>query len=445
MRTRTIVCTAALALVGALVACGDSEAPVGFDGPEVAAAECARGDREPCTCPDAKASTKTCSSAGKFLECACEEKPAVCGDGKCDTGETCKTCAQDCGPCPTCAAAPSCSTGANAPNQLKTESSLNVKLEAMDREKILARLTRDAELGSPGLLALSDAVLGSGGSAGIERLRAAVTRSPALHASLKKHLARPELQAALSRGRALHMARLTETARLAGGPPMPTTMAGDAGGLADAGFGDAGLDGGPPVACEPARLRLRVSKVTVTEEDDDFANDIVYCSIAAESPGGSEMRITPKTPNLDEGDSFTFGGEGAFWGQKAARDPQGDLTVRYDCFEEDSSNGYGEFVKTAGEIIADQAGERLPEGYGWVSTVIDLAARYLPSLLALDADDHLFIATQTIPRAKQLELTNGGTWSVRKKGRHYNSDWDWTLKVEAWGCVENGRLGDPPK
>jgi len=439
MRTRTIVCTAAIALVGALVACGDSDPPLGFDGPEVAAAECTRGDKEACTCPDGKASTKTCSSAGRFLECSCEPTPAVCGNGTCDTGETCKTCPQDCGPCPTCAGAPSCSTGANAPSQLKTESSLDVKLEAMDKAQILARITRDAERGSPGLLALADAALGTGGSPAVVRLRAALSRTPALRASLEKHLARPQVASALSRGRDAHAARLAEAARATAAPAMPSTMAGDAGGLADASFGDGGPDAGG-VPCEPARLRLRVSKVTVSEEDDDFANDIVYCSIAAESPGGSEMRITPKTPNLDEGDSFTFGGEGAFWGQKAPRDPQGDLTVRYDCFEEDSNNGYGDFVKAAGEIIADQAGERLPEGYGWVSTVIDLAARYLPSLLALDGDDHLFIATQTIPRAKHLELTNGGTWSVRRKGKHFGSDWDWTLKVEAWGCVENGQL-----
>ena len=45
---------------------------------------------------------------------------------------------------------------------------------------------------------------------------------------------------------------------------------------------------------------------------------------------------------------------------------------------------------------------------------------------------------QTIPRSAQLGLANGAAWTVRKKGTHLFSDWDWTLKVEAWGCVDNG-------
>ena len=195
--------------------------------------------------------------------------------------------------------------------------------------------------------------------------------------------------------------------------------------------------------CEPPKLRLRVGRVTVHEEDDDFANDIVYCNVATESAGGSELRITPKTPNLDEGESHTFSGsEATFWGLEAPRDPGGDLTIRYDCFEEDAPNGYGQFVQKAVEVLKQEGGKyvRWKDGYGWIGTAVDLVTKYLPAILALDSDDHLFIAQQTIPRAEQLALTNGATWNVRKKGTHIGSNWDWSLKIEAWGCVENGKL-----
>ena len=43
--------------------------------------------------------------------------PAVCGDGVCAKSETCKACPTDCGECPTCSFAPSCSNGAALPAQ----------------------------------------------------------------------------------------------------------------------------------------------------------------------------------------------------------------------------------------------------------------------------------------------------------------------------------------
>lgn len=43
--------------------------------------------------------------------------PAVCGDGVCAKGETCKACPTDCGECPVCNLAPSCSNGAALPAQ----------------------------------------------------------------------------------------------------------------------------------------------------------------------------------------------------------------------------------------------------------------------------------------------------------------------------------------
>jgi len=69
--------------------------------------------------------------------------------------------------------------------------------------------------------------------------------------------------------------------------------------------GDAGA-ADPAAVCEPPKLGCASAAVTVHEEDDDVYNDNVYCNIATESPGGSELRITPKTPNLDEGQSHQF-------------------------------------------------------------------------------------------------------------------------------------------
>jgi len=43
--------------------------------------------------------------------------PAVCGDGVCAKSETCRACPTDCGECPVCSFAPSCSNGAALPAQ----------------------------------------------------------------------------------------------------------------------------------------------------------------------------------------------------------------------------------------------------------------------------------------------------------------------------------------
>ena len=51
--------------------------------------------------------------------------PAVCGDGICENGETCEACPVDCGECPACGLAPSCSNGASLPAALSTISSFN--------------------------------------------------------------------------------------------------------------------------------------------------------------------------------------------------------------------------------------------------------------------------------------------------------------------------------
>ena len=74
------------------------------------------------------------------------------------------------------------------------------------------------------------------------------------------------------------------------------------------------------------------------------------------------------------------------WGQQEPRTPGGNLMITYDCFEADSTDGY----------------------------------------------------KNLIPVGKDLDLTNGRYWTVRRQGTHLNSDWDWELRIEAWGCAEYG-------
>jgi hypothetical protein len=200
------------------------------------------------------------------------------------------------------------------------------------------------------------------------------------------------------------------------------------------------MDGAAPAAtndCAPS-LSIRVAKVNVHEEDDDVANDIVYCSLASQGRSGGELKITPKTKNLDEGKSQTWTpAEATFWGQQGPRDPQGNITVKYDCYEADTNDGYANLVKTAADV-AKQSGLTSLDDSGYAGTAVDLIGKYLPVLLALDSDHHLFVAQQTIPAAQHTALAKGASWTVRKKGSHLWSDWDWSLSIEAYGCSVNG-------
>ena len=69
-----------------------------------------------------------------------------------------------------------------------------------------------------------------------------------------------------------------------------------------------------------------------------------------------------------------------------------------------------------------------------------LLAWIVGAALALDGDDYLFSATQTVPEESHLGLTNGAYWTVRRDGTHLLSDWDWELVLRAWGCAAFGTL-----
>lgn len=443
MKERVIFSAAVLGVMGVIGACSTPDIGNVNALDSDAGAECKRGDQAPCTCGDGGTSSKTCSSAGRYLECVCqptEPKPAVCGDGTCDPSETCKDCPSDCGACPVCAEARSCTSGAAAPGQLKSTPSLDVKLEAMPKERILAGLVAAAERGDPGLVIISDA-LGTepARSPVVAKLRAALAGQPALAGKLRRQVARPELTSAFARGRLVPVSVVSMPAT----PAPYQTMSGDAGALPDGGFGDGG-DGGVPVVCDPARLRVRLAKIAVGTTESLFSGDNIYCALTSESPAATEGvqgNLTKPTESLNNGQSHTFGPEETiFWGVKEPKDAAGDLTLHYDCWEQNNPAQYEALVQKAAQLLANEYAYQ--EGSGWTSSVLDLAARYLPSLLSLDSDDHLFSVTQTIPRAAQLGLANGASWSVHKTGSGVGfrsvGDWDWTITVEAWGCVDNG-------
>lgn len=98
--------------------------------PPSAQGSCHAGDTATCTCPGGATGTQKCTAAGVFDVCACnvltppehDAAPAVCGDHSCEQAESCKSCPSDCGECPKCNLAPSCSEGLALPSQPTTSS-----------------------------------------------------------------------------------------------------------------------------------------------------------------------------------------------------------------------------------------------------------------------------------------------------------------------------------
>lgn len=91
---------------------------------------CVAGSSRACTCDGGKG-TQTCSG-GAWTACACSlldaavvdaksDAPAECGDLYCeaDKGETCELCPVDCGECPKCDLAPTCTGAFSVPTQTK--------------------------------------------------------------------------------------------------------------------------------------------------------------------------------------------------------------------------------------------------------------------------------------------------------------------------------------
>lgn len=398
MSSRTLP-LAFLALPLFVAACSSAPEPAAASAEVVGA--CEEDATKECSCKGGGSGTKTCSASGKWGSCECNAEPAAAAPAE-----------KPAAIAPVCTELKSCETGA-APGAYTPATGLDVKLEAASKEQLLEELRAEVAVGSTRARYLAAALAPQQAAEpeAVTVVRGLLEANVALRSTLSRNAAKLGFGALES-----YRARF----------PVPGAMAHV-------------MDGAAPVACVPS-LSIRLAKVTVTEEDDDIANDEVYCSISAQAKDVQELRITPMTRALNQGESQSFSGdETVVWGQGKPREASGDITLKYDCFEKDSAAGYDAFIKAAADA-AKKYGTKVvsSDNAGYVSTGADLVATFLPQILALDSDDHLFKATQTIPAARQMELAKGATWTVRKSGTHLLSDWDWTLTMESWGCSPNG-------
>ena len=392
----------------------------GGEGQGGAAGLCIPGQQVACACVGGTSGVQACNAAGGGFEaCDCGSGSGGgtvgCGDGFCAGSEDCWSCPADCTPCAACTIAPSCDNAQIPPAVMDHVTGLDTSMLPVSQAEALARFEALVTQRGPGVRLIAAALAPP--RAGEPHLVAAMRES------LDK---RPRVRDALDRQ--LIAAGL--------GPLSPVDLADFAAPV----YTPLNTEfPGGTIECGAPLLRVRVSKITVHEEDDDFANDIVYCALTSEAKTASEIRVTPETPNLDQGESFTFPIEaGVFWGQKEPETPGGNLLLTYDCFEDDSGSGYGKLIDDIGAGATTIGG--VAGSYGWIFDIVGAVAPVVSGALGLDGDDHLFNAQQTIALDQQLDLTNGRWWSVRRSGTHINSDWDWELRVEAWGCAEHGTL-----
>jgi|SRR5579883_2614328 len=93
--------------------------------------QCTSGQEQACTCSGGAAGTRACDARGAWGACTCgamsmpDAGPARCGDGVCSPGEDCNSCPDDCGACPACNFAPSCTDAFGVPISPTPEPNLN--------------------------------------------------------------------------------------------------------------------------------------------------------------------------------------------------------------------------------------------------------------------------------------------------------------------------------
>ncbi len=434
MSLRTYASLLLVGLGGGIAACAAADSTTDADTNDVTEQVCVPGHQTICACPGGSDSVQICLDDGSGLsscDCGLSSSSTAgggtgepCGDGTCAEDENCHTCETDCKKCEPCEIAPSCDNAFIPPLDMPNASEFNIaKMEWMSREKLGARLAAFVTEAGPAMRVVA-AALDSEERGDehplITELRAVFAANPAAKAALAAELAKVGMGTAASY-RAKHPERRREL------PPMSV-------------MGEFDTPPGGTLECGAPLLRLGVASIKVHEEDDDFVNDEVYCIIQSEAMTGAEVRITPKTKPLDEGEEYSFALEsGVFWGQKGPLSPAGNLLVTYDCIESDTSDGYQKLVDAVGNA-ATKVGDVVPGDKGWIFTTVGAIAPIVSSGLSLNGDDQLYNAQQIIPLDKQLELTNGRYWTVRRAGTHNFSDWDWELRVQAWGCAEYGKL-----
>ena len=402
---------------------------------------CVPGAQSTCGCPSG-AGIQICNPEGTGLgECECvgvsdsadssgsseatgepetTGEPDPCGDMTCDAEakETCNTCPEDCGECVPCTNAPSCD-GALIPPVIDMHAKAldDVQMGYVDPDMARAKIVALVQGARPGMrvvIAALDAPV-DGESTMVAQMRAAFAANPDVTAALHRQLV---------------IAGLPDVAAYRVAHPEPRPIIDVIAAAPDVHHG-----AGDP--CANPRLRVRVARIDVPEEDDDFLNDQIYCVIAAEGSQASELRLTPITPALDEGDSHEFAlAEGIVWGQQDLVAPMGNLALTYNCIESESPDTYNGLFDAIG-MAADAAGG-ISEDNGWIFDTVGVVSDLLPAAIGLDGDDLLFNASQIIPEDMHLSLTSGQFWQVVRSGTNINSDWEWHLRMEVWGCHTNG-------
>ncbi len=404
---------------------------------------CVPGAQSTCGCPGGGQGVQLCEPDGSGLgACECDSADATtdesdsndgtssgsgeststgpadpCGDLECRGEESCESCPEDCGECVPCTAAPSCE-GAEVPPIITThaEGLDDIVLSWVDPDQAFAKLVAHVEAADAGtrLLAAALAPASPGEHALVTSVREILGARPQAAAALRRQLAR---------------AGMSDPIAFRDAHPLPAAALGLAAATEP-------VAGGMPQPCEHPRLRIRAARLDVIEEDDDFDNDEVYCVITSEAAEAAEIRVTPITPPLDEGDGIEYAlAQGVVWGQMELVAPMGGIALTYNCLESDTENGYTDLLDAIGDA-AGQAGGVAGDD-GWIFDAVGIVTDLLGSVLSLDSDDQLFNASQIVPEEMHLALTQGAYWEVRRSGTHINSDWDWSLRMEIWGCHDN--------
>lgn len=392
---------------------------------------CTPGEQQPCTCGDGTEALSTCAASGAgFGACSpCDtSEPTTggsssdtadtadtnddeCGDDVCDVWETCENCPDDCGVCQMCDQAPKCAGNVQPPTITKAIPELMDTAQALTIDEEELRLAAEVEAASPAMRLLAHALASPRelDHPRVVRLRAALAAHPELRQRLAANLARLGMPA-------FDVYRDLYPIDFAADPDAPPV-------------------GRPRAACDNPRLRIRLASVTVHEEYDDFNNDYVYCMITTEAE--SQLYNT----GLEAGSSYPYSvAEGVVWGaDNKLVPPGGNMTLTYRCYENDDWTAFEALLDAIAEAADGLGGLPIPGLDGWhlpVGKVADL----LKQLLQFDDDVQLFNASQTIDKHLLLTLTQGRYWTVRRYGNMNFSDWDWELRMEAWGCTDDGTL-----
>ena len=300
-------------------------------------AACAAGETRACTCDGGASGTQACSPAGELGACECTTPPlpskgpagpSVCGDGTCSADETCRACSQDCGVCPKCPLAPSCSDAVGVPSNPIFRGDLSDPKVAVD------------------------------------------------------------------------------------------------GGAPDAGAASASTCGEP-------ELRMRIESITAHS-----GGGPIYCVVSATDGVTSEAAVTQKTKSLGDNETNYFDPSTAiYWGQGGLHKTSNNLTVTFNCFVV-KDDKWAQVVKAMGDTATQLGGTPTP--YGWAFGLGGIAANAAAAGIQAGAGDELrFNAQQVLDKSQLLDLTNGETWSFRRKGDcGLFCNWDWEIRVQSWGCAD---------